>query len=68
MKLTLTNDELHILRQVADGKTLPSIALESGFSKKQAEQCLKSVYKKLHTENPVEALQKLAQTSFTVAD
>ncbi len=66
MSLTFTTAELHLLRRVADGTKPETLALQEGVTKQEIETRLKSVYKRLNSRDPVEAMQKLAQSSFEV--
>ena len=68
MSMTFTTAELRLLRYVADGAKLENLAMQEGVSKKEIETRLKSVYKRLDSRDPVEALQKLAQSSFEVIE
>lgn len=68
MSLTFTTAELRLLRYVADGAKLDVLATQEGVPLKEIEARLKSVYKRLDSNNPVEALQKLAQSSFEVVE
>lgn len=68
MSLTFTTAELRLLRYAADGAKLETLALQEGINKKEMETRLKNVYKRLNSQNPVEALQKLAQSNFKVVD
>lgn len=68
ISLTFTVTELRLLRYVADGAKLEKIALQEGVSHKEIEMRLKSVFKRLKSRDPVEALQKLAQSNFNVVD
>lgn len=68
MSLTFTTAELRLLRYVADGAKLEVLAAQEGVTRKEIEARLKSVYKRLESRNPLEALQKLAQSSFEVVE
>ncbi len=68
MKIQVTTNELKVLRKVAEGIQIHALASEEGFTRKEAERHLKSVYKKLKTSTPLEALQLLALSGFEVVD
>jgi DNA-binding CsgD family transcriptional regulator len=68
MSLTFTTAELRLLRYVADGAKLETLAIQEGVSQKEIENRLKSVFKRLESRDPVEALQKLAQSNFKVVE
>lgn len=68
MSLTFTTAELRLLRYVADGAKLETLAIQEGVSQKEIESRLKSVFKRLESRDPVEALQKLAQSNFKVVE
>jgi DNA-binding CsgD family transcriptional regulator len=68
MSLTFTPAELRLLRYAAEGAKLETLALQEGISKKEIEMRLKNVFKRLDSRDPVEALQKLAQSNFKVVD
>lgn len=68
MSLTFTTAELRLLRYVADGAKLETLAVQEGINKREIEARLKNVYKRLNSHDPVEALQKLAQSNFKVVD
>jgi len=68
MKLILTTLELKILKHAAEGRSVNELTEELGLSKKDVDSGLKNVYLKLHTKNPLEALQQLVKTEFVVID
>ena len=52
----------------AEGVEVEEMERAEKISKKEIDARLKTVYKKLKTRNPLEALQVLAQTEFKVVD
>ncbi len=68
MKIQVTAHELTVLRKIAEGIEINALALEEGLTRREAELHLKSVYKKLKTSTPLEALKLLAQSNFEVVD
>lgn len=68
MPVIITTQELSLLRMTAEGVEVEEMERAEKISKKEIDARLKTVYKKLKTRNPLEALQVLAQTEFKVVD
>lgn len=68
MPVIITTQELSLLRMTAEGVDVEEMERAEKISKKEIDARLKTVYKKLKTRNPLEALQVLAQTEFKVVD
>lgn len=68
MKLEIRSREIRLLRLAAEGSSLEEISRKEGISKKETEQELKMLYRKLSCSNALEALQVLAKKEFRVVD
>jgi len=68
MKLTLSTIELKVLKHASEGKNQNELTEEMHLNKKQLDTELKNVCNKLHTKNPLQALQQLVKTEFVVID
>ncbi len=68
MKLTLTTQELKILKHASEEKDLSEIAKKLELTPKEIEGLLAGVCKRLNQKKPLDALQQLGKTEFMVMD
>lgn len=68
MKIQVSTLELTILKHTSEGYEAEDLARDLSMSKKEVESSLKGIYKKLQTKTPLESLQRLAKSEFTVVD